>query len=273
MTTSRSSSRRAIADAEGVTAVAPKLSQSRCSGVLGLDLTRSSIGSQDLRQSEPRGLSQSGIAVSPSRFSQSSNCDTNRVQTSVGALMQPETGAWADRTSVFRQPVKPLGQDIIQAPLITAPQDALRLELRTNRLGNLRKTQALVLGVHDIPFTSVPAVAAPPSIPSPKGRRCFPNSTQHSSMRDILSKNGRSPFPTISPSASALCFAERLSPAAASFLCPEGRIPSDTVVDLEQDASPLLSSRRSRHTPNKKDRNCAGGSISVDLDLALKFLA
>lgn len=272
MTTSRSSSRRAIADAEGVTAVAPELSQSRCSGVLRLDLTRSSIGSQDLRQSEPRGLSQSGIAVSPSRFSQSSNCDTNRVQTSVGALMQPETGAWADRKSVFRQPVKPLGQDIIQAPLITAPQDALRLELRTNRLGNLRKTQALVLGVHDIPFTSVPAVAAPPSIPSPKGRRCFPNSTQHSSMRDILSKNGRSPFPTISPTANALCVAERLLPAAATFLCPDGLIPSETAFDLEHDASPLLS-RRSRHTPNKKDRNCAGGSISVDLDLALKFLA
>ena len=141
MTTSRSSSRRAIADAEGVTGVAPELSQSRCSGVL-LDLTRSSIRSQDMRQSEPRCLSQEVNAVSSSRFSQSSNYDANRVQTSVGALMQPETGAWADRTSVFRQPVKPLGQDIIQAPLITAPQDALRLELRTNRLGNLRKTQA-----------------------------------------------------------------------------------------------------------------------------------
>jgi hypothetical protein len=245
---------------------------SRCTAEpLQIDLTRSSIRSQDLHRGQ-QGLSPSGNALSSESAhfnARASPAFTQKWEVNVGTLMRPETGAWANRTSVFCLPVKPLGLQVLQAPLVSATQDAATIALRSNRLINLRKAQAPVLGVHDTPFSSASAVVAQPAIQSPKGRRYFPMSGQ-CSIRDVLSKSGRSPFPSIQPPDVA---SDRLCPAAASFLYPEGRISNETVADtIEVRLSPPDSSRR-RHTPNKKDQNCAGGSISVDLTLLRRFLA
>jgi hypothetical protein len=249
----------------------PSPAPSRCTAEpLQLDLTGSSIQSQDLHRGQ-QGLVQSRSAHS----SQPAHCNacaspayTPKCDVNVGTLMRPETGAWANRTSVFCLPVKPLGLQKLQAPLVSATQDSARIALRSNRLLNLRKAQALVFGVHDIPFTSASAVAAEPAIQSPKGRRYFPMSGQ-CSLRDCLSKSGRSPVPTVQPSDVA---SDRPCPAAASFLYPEGHI-SESAADISQvPMSPPDSSRR-RHTPNKKDRNCSGGSIRVDLALSRMFLS
>jgi hypothetical protein len=248
------------------------------SGVRGsteaLHLTSSSIGSQDLRRSQQK-------AQQPSSQSSRSvycvaQCHTNTSHTpqsaeiNVGALMQPDTGAWANRTSNFSVPFKPLGLKKNQAPLVTAQQDAHRLTLRTNRLGNLRSTQALVFGVHDFPFTTAPAVAAQPSIQSlNKGRRFFPKASGQSSMREIIGRDGRSPVPTPRLSTDAC---DRPCPVAATFLNPEGRIPNEIFDGVDRDS--LLSPKNDRRCmPNKKDRNCAGGSISIDLPLARMFLS
>ena len=238
-----------------------------------LHLTSSSIGSQDLRHSQQKAQQPS------SQSSRSIYCvdHTNTAHTTqsadinVGALMHPDTGAWANRTSNFSVPFKPLGLKKNQAPLVTAQQDAFRLTLRTNRLGNLRNSQALVFGVHDFPFTTAPAVAAQPSIQSPnKGRRFFPKASGQSSMREIIGRDGRSPVPTPRLSTDAC---DRPCPAAASFLNPEGRIPNEIFDDLDRDSSLSPKNDRHWHMRNKKDRSCAGGSISIDLPLARMFLS
>ena len=227
--------------------------------------TSSSIGSQDLRRSQqPQGLLERRSELS------SSHSSLQSAGVNVGKLMHPETGAWANRTCVFSVPFKPLGLKTNQAPLVTARQDALLHTLRTNRLGKLRHTQALVYGVHDIPFTSAPAVAAQPCFQTlNKGRRVFPKTLGKSTMREIIGRDGRSPVPTPSPSDN-IC--DRPCPAAASFLNPEGRIPNTIFEDMSRGSSLSPEIDRRQHTPNNKDRNCAGGSIQVDLTLARMFL-
>lgn len=275
MAASQSSSQRNAVEPEIFAGAGPDSRSRGSSESLKLDLTRSSIRSHDLRQSQqpeslPRNREVSISCSTPSGIHNSNRMLPPKSDIDVGTLMHPESGAWANRSSDFSLPVKPLGLQKNQAPLLTSPQEAFRKSLRMNRFRNLRKTQALVMGVHDIPFTCVPAIAAQPSIQSPKGRKRFPQMYEQISVRDCLSTNGRSPIPTINPSTRV---GDRPCPAAASFLFPEGYHPCETVDDLTQDETKSLDSSRRRHTPNKKDRNFAGGSISVDLNMALKFLS
>jgi hypothetical protein len=259
---SQSPSQRKVAAAGIVIRPGPALISSRCSDALQLDLARSSIKSQDLGQTQqPQRYVRNGNVATPSCASSYGYCNSNRMlptksEINVGILMRPETGAWANQSSDFSQPMKPLGLHKNQAPLITAPQDAFRNAVRTKHLRNLGITQALVMGVHDIPFTSVPAINAPTSIMPPKGRKRFPDLSESSFVRDCLSKNGRSPIPSMHASAISFCMGDRPHPAAASFLFPEGCIPCVIAEELKhEETSPRDSSRR-RHTPNKKDRRC-----------------
>ncbi len=244
-----------------------------------LDMTKSTIGSQDLRrgdatvgQAASQAAHSHALSLPQSRSSgcAAANTSSSTSAVSVGALMHPEAGAWCSRADAFALPVKPLGLRINQAPLVTAAQDAARHALRTNRLEKLGKAQASVWGVHDVPFASATAVAAKAEVEQAKGRRRFPV-INTCCMRDVLSKNGRSPFPTVHQPALA---SDRPQPAAASCLHPDGCVPLAALHDTPRTqglVSPPDGSRR-RHTPNKKDRSCAGGSISVDSDAALLLL-
>ena len=246
---------------------------------LQLDMTRSTIGSQDLRRGDvtvSRTACNAAASVTGpgAQSRQSGNAAANAFSStcavSVGALMHPQAGAWSNSADAFALPVKPLGLRINQAPLVTAEQDAARHALRTNRLYKLGKAQVSVWGVHDLPFASRAAVVARADVAQPKGRRSFPVMNT-CCMRDALSQNGRSPFPTVHQLAHA---SDRPQPAAASCLHPEGCVSRAALHGTprrEALVSPPDGSRR-RHTPNKKDRSCAGGSISVDCETARLFL-
>lgn len=235
---------------------------SRCSDAQQLDVTRSTIGSQCFRRSQhPSNMSEIGNATLSSRCCVAKGIEVfaPKSDINVGILMRPETGAWANRTSFFAVPVKPLGLQRNQAPLVTAQQDAFWHKLKTNRLHNIRKAQEQVLGAHHAPNASVAVTAAP------KGRRIFCTSSS-CSVRDCLSKDGRSPIPKVRLPAEEC---DRPLPAAVSFLGIQGLISAKPAVNLKS-WSPENSRRC--HTSNKKDRSCAGGAITVDVELAHKFL-